>query len=56
MGIPVCGKFGQQGGINIVSNQNQAKHVPAGTGRAYWGPGDQMRFLITGAETGGAFT
>lgn len=28
--------------------------VPAGTGRAYWGPGDRVRFLITGKETDGA--
>jgi quercetin dioxygenase-like cupin family protein len=37
------------------SNRDQAKYVPAGNGRAYWGPGDQLRFLITGEETGGAF-
>lgn len=37
------------------SNQDQAKHVPAGTGRAYCGPGDRITYLITGAETGGAF-
>ena len=37
------------------SSQNQVKHVPAGTGPAYCGPGDRMTFLITGAETGGAF-
>lgn len=37
------------------SNQNQVKHVPAGTGPAYCGPGDRITFLITGAETGGAF-
>ena len=36
-------------------NQNQVKHVPAGTGPAYCGPGDRITFLITGAETGGAF-
>lgn len=36
-------------------NQNQLKYVPAGTGPAYCGPGDRMTFLITGAETGGAF-
>jgi quercetin dioxygenase-like cupin family protein len=29
--------------------------MPAQTGPAYWGPGDQVTFLITGAETGGAF-
>ena len=33
----------------------QIKHVPAGTGMAYWGPGELMTFLITGEETGGAF-
>ena len=37
------------------SNQNQVKYVPAGTGPAYCGPGDRITFLITGAETGGAF-
>ncbi|HEY7336521.1 MAG TPA: quercetin 2,3-dioxygenase [Bryobacteraceae bacterium] len=37
------------------SNQDQAKHVPAGTGRAYCGPGDRITYLITGEETGGAF-
>jgi quercetin dioxygenase-like cupin family protein len=30
------------------------KHVPAGTGSAYWGPGELMTFLITGKESGGA--
>jgi quercetin dioxygenase-like cupin family protein len=35
-------------------DSNQVRYVPAGTGPAYWGPGDQVRFLITGAETGGA--
>ena len=30
-------------------------HRPAGTGRAYWGPGDVYRFLVTGAESGGAY-
>jgi quercetin dioxygenase-like cupin family protein len=34
---------------------NQFKYVPAGAGPAYWGPGDQITFLITGEETGGAF-
>ena len=37
------------------SNQDQAKYVPAGTGPAYCGPGDRITYLITGAETGGAF-
>jgi quercetin dioxygenase-like cupin family protein len=33
---------------------NQAKHVPAGTGTAYRGPGELMTFLITSEESGGA--
>ncbi|HEV2323832.1 MAG TPA: quercetin 2,3-dioxygenase [Terracidiphilus sp.] len=33
----------------------QIQHVPAGAGRAYWGPGTQMTFIATGKETGGAF-
>jgi quercetin dioxygenase-like cupin family protein len=37
------------------TTENQFKYVPAGTGPAYWGPGDQITFLITGEETGGAF-
>jgi quercetin dioxygenase-like cupin family protein len=37
------------------SNQNEVKHVPAETGPAYCGTGDRITFLITGAETGGAF-
>ncbi len=35
--------------------QKQIKHVPAGTAPAYCGPGDRVAFLITGAETSGAF-
>ena len=34
---------------------NQGKYVPAGSGQAYWGPGDEVTFLITGEETDGAF-
>jgi quercetin dioxygenase-like cupin family protein len=30
-------------------------HRPAGTGATYLGPGDIYRFLVTGAETGGAY-
>jgi quercetin dioxygenase-like cupin family protein len=30
-------------------------HRPAGSGDAYYGPGDVYRFLITGEETGGAY-
>jgi len=35
-------------------HSNQARHVPAGTGTAYWGPGELMTFLITSQESGGA--
>ena len=37
-----------------TSTLRQAKHVPAGSGTAYWGPGELMTFLLTGEETGGA--
>jgi quercetin dioxygenase-like cupin family protein len=30
-------------------------HRPAGTGATYLGPGDIYRFLVTGAESGGAY-
>jgi len=42
-------------GTATVKRRNQVKYVPAETGPAYWGPGDQITFLITGEETGGAF-
>jgi quercetin dioxygenase-like cupin family protein len=35
-------------------NQQPVKYVPAGTGPMYWGPGDKVTFLITGAQSGGA--
>ena len=42
-------------GPAVVVERNRHKYVPAGTGPAYCGPGDRITFLITGAETGGAF-
>ena len=42
-------------GTEASPHQNQVRHVPAGTGLAYWGPGELMTFLITGEETDGAF-
>jgi len=45
----------QQAVAEAQPRQNQVRHVPAGTGAAYWGPGELMTFLITGEETGGAF-
>ena len=41
--------------VETPSRQKQIKHVRAGTGAAYWGPGELVTFLITGDETGGAF-
>ncbi len=38
-----------------VARQDPVRYVVAGTGPAYWGPGNQLTFLITGKETGGAF-
>jgi quercetin dioxygenase-like cupin family protein len=38
-----------------LSWKKQVKHVHAGTGKAYWGPGNHMRFLVTGKETGDDF-
>lgn len=37
-----------------MPNQNQVKYVPAGTGPMYWGPGDRVRFLATGADSHGS--
>ncbi len=37
------------------AQRDMVKHVPAGTGPTYWGPGERMTFLMTGKETGGAF-
>lgn len=42
------------GGPHQTSPLPQAKCVLAGTGTAYWGPGELMTFLLTGEETGGA--
>lgn len=42
-------------GTATLPQLNQVKHVPRGTGAAYWGPGELMTFLLTGEETGGAF-
>ncbi|MGA8041430.1 MAG: cupin domain-containing protein [Terracidiphilus sp.] len=38
-----------------ASLPDEVKHVPAGSGADYWGPGTVMTFLITGKDTGGAF-
>lgn len=36
-----------------MQKQDQAKYVPAGKGPMYWGPGDRVSFLVTGAESNG---
>ena len=46
---------GRPNGTETPPQQNQVRHVPIGTGPAYWGPGELMTFLITGEETDGAF-
>jgi quercetin dioxygenase-like cupin family protein len=38
-----------------LSTHEELLHRPSGTGRAYWGPGDHYTFLVTGAESGGAY-
>jgi quercetin dioxygenase-like cupin family protein len=45
----------QVNGTATVVEGNQVKYVRAGTGPAYRSPVDQIVFLITGEETGGAF-
>jgi len=42
-------------GTAASSEQDQAVYVPAGTGRTYKSPIDQITFLITGEQSGGAF-
>ena len=42
-------------GTLTVLERNQPTYVPAGTGPAYRSPVDQVTFLITGRQTGGAF-
>jgi hypothetical protein len=33
----------------------QVVYRSAGTGPAFWGPGDRYTFLVTGEQTGGAY-
>jgi quercetin dioxygenase-like cupin family protein len=39
----------------VITNRRSPLHRAAGTGATYLGPGDLYRFLVTGAETGGAY-
>lgn len=38
-----------------MTDQNCAFHLAADTGPCYWGPGDRYTFLVTGAQTNGAY-
>ena len=40
---------------HTVSQQNIARFVPGDTGPSYWGPGDRYTFLVTGAQSDGAY-
>lgn len=39
----------------LTAPTGELLHRPSGTGSTFWGPGDIYRFLVTGAETGGAY-
>jgi quercetin dioxygenase-like cupin family protein len=39
----------------LTTSTGQLVHRASVYGRTFWGPGDMYRFLITGAETGGAY-
>jgi quercetin dioxygenase-like cupin family protein len=41
--------------ITTDATAARALHRPSSTGDAYWGPGDHYTFLVTGAESGGAY-
>lgn len=46
----------QRAGINHQPDtSSQLAYVPAGAGRSYKSPFDQITFLLTGEQTGGAF-
>ena len=39
----------------LTTDHGHLLHRPSSSGLAFWGPGDSYRFLVTGAETGGAY-
>jgi len=41
--------------IDAKAPAGRPVHLPAGTGKTFWGPGDAYTFLATGAETNGAY-
>ena len=38
-----------------MSEQNISRYVPDDTGPSFWGPGDRYTFLVTGAQSDGAY-
>jgi quercetin dioxygenase-like cupin family protein len=42
-------------GAASAAGERQVQYVPAGTGQTYRSPIDEITFLITGEQTGGAF-
>ena len=38
-----------------MSDQSKARYVAADTGLGVWGPGDRYTFLVTGAQSDGAY-
>ena len=50
-----AGAVAAANGTAAVARQSQPLYVPGGSGPAWWGPGDQITFLLTGEQTGGAF-
>ncbi len=41
--------------MSLQTVQNIIHCVPADTGPSFWGPGDRYTFLVTGAQSGGAY-
>lgn len=43
--------------MSVLQTRTEARlfHRPVATGPAFWGPGDHYTFLVTGAESGGAY-
>ena len=48
------GHIGEKGEV-AMANHREGVHTVSGTGRAFWGPGDMYKFLITGEQSDGAF-
>jgi quercetin dioxygenase-like cupin family protein len=38
-----------------MAQENIARYVPVETGPMFWGPGDRYTFLVTGAQSDGAY-